>query len=255
MILINNKTELTIGPYNGTTIASGASFTVPGAIAPYISDGALLADILAERASVTFANRESFTAQAAALLMQLGQLFNTDSDGANLSRIKQAPSGWTYHLRGFEFTTSLLASLVNKDHNNQDLTDITIRFYDNSGVLLTTQEDIDSSCVKTVVDYEPTYDYYLIGGEAKTLGTPSTDTRISVIGVPDYPAPNGSKVMIQNVNMRYIASGDKVSADGRASKGLLYNNPVPHSNKIRFAVYHSVGHQVPFGIAMETFKA
>lgn len=254
MLSINNKTEITAGPYNGFTIPPNSSINIIGAVAPYISDGKLLSDIIGEKVSVTFSGKESGSATAAALLMQLGQLYNTDSDGANLSRIKQAPTGWTYQLKGFEFATALAGSLINRDHNNQNLVDITEKFYDVNGNQLTEQSDLDSSCVKTVVDFEPTYDYYLIGGEAKNLVTPTNDTRISVIGVPDYPAPHGSKVLIQNLNMRYITGSGKVSADGRASKGLLYNNPAPHTNKIRFVVHHAAGDKVNFGIVLQIYK-
>lgn len=254
MLTLNNQTTGTLGPYNGLSVPASSTANVSGAVAPYISDGTLLTDILVGKVTVTFSGKESSGPTAAALLIQLGQLINTDSDGANLSRVKQAPTGWTYQLRGFEFTTSELGSLQNKDYNNSDLTDISIKFYDSSNNELSDQTSIDSGCVKTIVDIEPTYDYYLIGGTAKTLTVPSNDTRLSVVAVPDYPAPNGSKVMVQNINMRFVGSTDKVQADGRASKGLLYNSPVPHTNKIRFVVYHVAGDKVSFGVALEMYK-
>lgn len=254
MVTLNNKTANNLGPYNGLLVPANQSANVSGAIAPFISDGVLLSDVVAGNMSVTFAGTEVLNAAAASLLMQLGQILNTDSDGANLSRVKQAPTGWTYNFRGFEFTTSTANSVVNNDPYNNPLSDAIIKFYDANGNQLTQQSDLDSSCTVTMVDMEPPYDYYLIGGEAVALTVPTDDARLSVIVAPDYPAPIGSKAVIQSVNMRYVPTGDKIYVDGRASKGLLYNNPAPHTNKLRFIIYHTVGAKYSFEIHLETYR-
>lgn len=254
MITLNNKTAGNLGPYNSVVLPANGTINVSGSVSPYIASGGLLADVLSHKVSVTYAGKESFDISAAALLMQLAQILNTDSDGAPLSRVKQAPAGWTYQLRVLEFETSNLSGLFNKTPNLHDIGDAVVKFYDANGEELTEQLDITADCVRTVLDIEPPYDYYLIGGLVKIAETPESDVRLSVIGVPDYPAPAGSKIMVQNVNMRFIGKDDKVEADGRASKGLLYNNPVPHTNKLRLMITHPAGQKHKFMLALEVFK-
>ena len=173
-----------------------------------------------------------------------------DSDNAEFSRTKQAPTGWTYQFRGFEFTTSNLSSLVNRDVSQNALGDVSIKMFD-AGAALTTDPTL---AVKTVLDFEPTYDYYIIGGLAKILVTPANDVRLSVVAVPDVPfAYGGTRVMIQSVNFKYIGSNDKVDADGRASKMLSYST-TNHTNKLRFIVSHLAGEQHSFSIFVEHYR-
>lgn len=174
----------------------------------------------------------------------------TDSDNASFSRTKQAPTGWTYQFRGIEFVTSNPSSLVNLDPNGNTLTDANIKLYDASGVLTTTS----SLAVKTVIDFEPAYDYYVIGGLSKIQVTPVNDVRLSVIAVPDVPfAYGGSRIMIQNVNFKFITSLDKIDADGRASKMLSYS-ATNHTSKLRFIVTHLAGETHSIAIYLEHYK-
>lgn len=173
-----------------------------------------------------------------------------DSDNANFSRTKQAPTGWTYQLRGLEFKTSDVTSLVNLDPNGVQLADATIKLYDSTGA----QTAIPAYAVKTVVDLEPPYDYYIIGGLAKIQTTPASDVRLSVIAVPDVPfAYGGSRIMIQNVNFKFITANDKIDADGRASKMLAYS-ATNHTSKLRFVIMHAAGDVNAIALYLEHYK-
>ena len=177
-----------------------------------------------------------------------------DVDGTKLSRNKAAPLGWTYQLKSFEFETSQLNSVYSKDQNNSDLNDVTIKFYDSDNVELTTQIAIDLSCVKTVVDIEPTFDYEVIGGLAKILIIPTVDVRLWIVAVPDIAANlGGSKVMVNGFNFRYLGQSDSVEADGRASKRLAYSATY-HTNKLRFILRHPAGHNSNILMALEMYK-
>ena len=176
-----------------------------------------------------------------------------DSDNASFSRTKEAPTGFTYQLKGFEFTTSTLSSLVSKTETNADAGDATLKFYNASGVEVT-DPTLTNTIVKTVVDLEPAYDYYIIGGLAKILATPANDVRLSVIAAPDVPfSYGGSRVMIKSVNFKYVGANDKVDADGRASKMLTYSATY-HSSKLRFIVFHNAGETHSFGVFLEHYK-
>lgn len=177
-----------------------------------------------------------------------------DSDGAPMSRTKVAPSGWNFQYRGVEFSTSTLASVVNKDGLNADLSDATLKLYKADGTLITDQGVADSDCVRTQIDIEPPYDIYIAGGKLKFVEQPTVDVRIAVIGVPDVPAQyGGSKHFVQNVNLKFISAVDGVNADGRAAKWLQYS-ATNHTNKIRFILYHPAGHKMPISTFLELYR-
>jgi len=66
-----------------------------------------------------------------------GKTSQIDSDGAQMSRTKVAPSGWNFNLRGVEFTTSVPGSVVNKDAYNVDMSDATLTLYNENGDVVT----------------------------------------------------------------------------------------------------------------------
>ena len=119
--------------------------------------------------------------------------YASDDGGAQLSRVKVAPSGWSFHYQGTEFETSRLDSIYNKDEAGDDLGFSTIKLYDAAGDEIVTQGAADTDCVKTVIDWEPTFDYYIIGGALRMPVATTEDIHAYVIGVPDIPAPNGNK--------------------------------------------------------------
>ena len=176
-----------------------------------------------------------------------------DSDGASMSRVKVAPSGWNFHLRMVEFNLSTAASLYNKDSAGTSLTDATIKLYDANNTLITAPEN-EVNCVKTVIDLEPPYDIYVAGGNVRSDTQVTSDVRVSVIAVPDVPAAyGGSKPFVQNINMKFVNNNQGVNADGRAAKWLQYSATV-HTNKLRFQFTHPAGSTLNMGITVETYR-
>lgn len=177
-----------------------------------------------------------------------------DSDKAVMSRVKVAPSGWNFQFRGIEFVTSTVGSLVNKDADMADLSDVTLKLYNTNGDLITDGPTALTDCVKTIVDVEPPYDIYVAGGKLRMITAPTEDIRLSVIGVPDIPVGSGgSKPFIQNINLKYVPVTEGVNADGRAAKWLQYNATY-HTNKIRFILNHPAGFAHPIAIFIEIYK-
>ena len=178
-----------------------------------------------------------------------------DADGARIIRPKAAKAGWTYHLCGVEFETSVLSSIYHKDVDGDDLGHTTIKFYNSSDVELTTQGDCDTSCVKTVIDFEPDFDYEIIGGTIKATSAITNDYRIWVVAVPDVTYANGgSRVMVENINLKFVDPNNGVEADGRASKYMTYDATY-HTNKLRLTVKHPAGGKEKLMIAYELYKA
>jgi hypothetical protein len=177
-----------------------------------------------------------------------------DSDSAALSRVKASSMGWTYEHQSFEFTTSQLGSM---NHKRYDLTEFgfcIVKFYkDESGTECIDQTDADANCIKTVVDWEPTHDYELIGGSANWESILSSDVYLWIVGVPDIPyAYGGTKEMIVNCCLKRYENR-VVSIDGRATKRLNYNS-IYHTNKMRFILRHPAGFKFNPQINMEFYK-
>lgn len=176
---------------------------------------------------------------------------NKDFDGDQYVRIKNSSEGYTFQARSIEFETSMLGSIHNEKYDGTDWGDATIKFYDVSDVELTIQGDIDTDCVKTVVDWEPLYDFDLIGGSIHTLVPCSSEFRLYCVAVPDIPeGSGGSKVMINGINMNFQ---DMIEVDGRTSKHMVYD-ATNHTNKMRKIIKHDAGKKCRCELIWEHFK-
>lgn len=177
-----------------------------------------------------------------------------DSDGNRIVRIKQTVSGWSFQFKSFEFTTCTLSNVVSKDYLNADANDVTIKIYNAGGTEITDQATANTDCTKTVVDFEPLYDYEIIGGMLSVITSPTSDIFLHIVAVPDLPAGSGgTKVFTQNFNTRFLGAQETLKIDGRASKRLNYNASF-HTNKIRLILYSDAGVKHRFMQSFEIFK-
>ena len=184
-----------------------------------------------------------------------------DTDNAPLSRGKVAPLGWTYQMHGIELCTSTLGSIYSKNYLGNDFSFTTLKFYELANEVESqitgdnlNQSYLDSNCIKTVIDWEPTFDYEIIGGHLLHYDTVTSDIHLWVIGVPDVPyAYGGTKQMIAGINLKYIEPKNPLIINGRASKRLSYNATY-HTNKLQFMWRHSVGYKLNLQAIMEFYK-
>ena len=178
-----------------------------------------------------------------------------DSDGTIIQKIKVTTSGWNFQLHGIEFTTCKLNSIYSKDENGNDLGFTTLRVYKADGSECLDQITADLAGVKTVVDWEPTFDYEIVGGMIKLKSLISSDVRLWVVGVPDIPFQyGGSKLFASNLNLNFITLEEGVRVDGRAAKLLSYN-PTLHTNKLRMIFTHPIAKKADIHIMFELFRA
>lgn len=176
-----------------------------------------------------------------------------DSDGSLMQRTKITTTGWHYQLHGIEFSTSQLDSVVSNKSDGTSFGFSTIKCYDVDGIELTTQETCNTSAVHTVIDWEPTHDYEIIGGILKQKTIPASDVRLWVVGVPDIPAIyGGSKPFVTNINLSYIGLEDGVRVDGRSPKYMAYSASY-HTNKLRLIFKHVAGLEHPMHMIFEMF--
>lgn len=182
-----------------------------------------------------------------------------DSDGSPLNRVKITTTGWAYQLHGVEFKTSQLDSVHEEKVDGTNYGFTTIHCYKDNGnggyTACTDQSDVDANCIKTVVDWEPTHDYEIVGGMFKQKEIPDDDIRVWVVGVPDVPEQyGGSKSFAASLNLKYFGIDEGIKVDGRAPKYMTYS-AIYHSNKIRMILKHSPGTKHDVHMTFEIFKA
>jgi hypothetical protein len=240
----------------GQVILAGTSYQIqPAQELMWANDSSILVAITAGTAVVNNGTIDIKDINAAINWLKDIVTTQVDSDNASLSRIKQAPTGYTYILKAIDFSTSTAAGLYNFDTKGNDFGDVVISFKDVTGTVLTDPAAISANCVMTIVDFEPKFDYYLIGGSVKIIQTPTTDLRMWVIMAPDIPVSyGGSKALVCNVNFKFIQPNDKVDADGRAAKQLSYS-ATNHSNKMRFIFKHNAGAVSTLALFIEYYRA
>lgn len=175
----------------------------------------------------------------------------TDSDRAQIVRVKLNTYGWHFQERCLQLTTSQANSLVNKDCYGMQKTDAVIRFYNVNNTEIFDQTDIDNSCVKTILELEPTYDYEVISATIYASEKSISPLYVGVVLAPDIPeALGGNKTVLCGANLGQKAT---YQIEGRAVKKLIYNN-VYHSNKIRTILTHDVGYKLTVNFDVDHFK-
>jgi hypothetical protein len=180
-------------------------------------------------------------------------------DGRPVVRDSCANRTTNFKLRAFSFYTSNKASRLHNVNpvTEADYGDVTITLYDAQDTVIT--DETSAVAVKTVIDWEPHYNYEVIGGFMDTpagLAGGTTDQwYISAIGVPDYPpAYFGQIDYIAEVNLEAVTA-QRVISDGRAVSYLPYRyNNMPGTNKLRFIVKHPPGAQQRFQVFIEHFQ-
>ena len=108
-------------------------------------------------------------------------LSSIDSEGVSLHSPKMAPDGWVLQGLCFDFILSKLNSLNMLNDDGTDYPHGSMLFYDVNGVPLTTQATIDSSCVQTIVVFNPDHDYVIIKGKIYFPTIPLVDLIIFTI--------------------------------------------------------------------------
>jgi len=186
-------------------------------------------------------------------------LWQYDTDGAQIVRTKAAKKGWSFWALPIEITTSAIgASVYAKDSTGTDIPGITGKIYNSSNVEITVPGLLDvnlGTCTKTVVDFEPAFDYELIGGALSINSNPAVDARVWIIGAPDIPAIyGGSREFASGINLKFLAPDSRFEIDGRVTKYVPYN-ATTHSGKLRIIVKHPAGTTINMQIIIHTYRA
>lgn len=177
----------------------------------------------------------------------------TDSDGAPITKQKIVPEGWSYQLRGFDVSTNMLNGFVSKDAWGNAKSDVSIKHYDAADIEITTQNDM-INCEKSIISFEPAYNYAIVGGLVFQDVDPAQDLWIGVVAAPDVPKIYGGSVEFgAGINLKHIGKTGSVNMDGRAPKILTYD-PVNHTSKLHVILTHAAGFSHSFHLLFEIFQ-
>lgn len=185
-------------------------------------------------------------------------LYQSDTDGAQIVRPKAAKKGWSFWAVPVEITTSTLGgTMFCQDAAGVNIPGLTCKIYNGSDAEITTAGLLNANlntCVKTVIDFEPAFDYEIVGGALRINSNPNQDIRLWIIGAPDIPAIyGGSKEFASGINLKFVSSDGEFNVDGRVTKFIKYS-AVTHQGKLRIMLKHPAGSQVNMQFVIHMYR-
>lgn len=185
-------------------------------------------------------------------------LSQLDTDGAQIVRMKAAKRGWSFWSVPIEVVTSTLgATLFCQDNAGIAIPWITAKIYDGNNAEITTAGLLNANlntCIKTVVDFEPNFNFEIIGGSLRVNSNPTQDVRLWIVAAPDIPAIyGGSKEFASGINLKFLSADNSWEVDGRVTKSVSYD-AVNHSGKLRMIIKHPAGLQVNLMFVAQLFR-
>lgn len=180
------------------------------------------------------------------------QIFPTDVDGRPEMRTAVAEPGAHYEPQCIQIKTSEIGSsgYVYEDEDGNDLGFVTCKIYNASDVEITDPLN-RLTAVKTVIDWEPTYNYSIIGAVALIPDTPAADIRMWVKGLPDVMP---TSFLSGGINLKHVGALNGLNTDGRTSKYLKYADPVPGTNKMRIILKYPILTEWSMSMIWEIYK-
>ena len=176
----------------------------------------------------------------------------TDASGRVINREAITTSGWAMHNVFLDITTSTLAAVTdnNKDGTSRNIA--SCKFYDNTNTELVagTQEELDTKCVKTVVEVNFPFDIGLMGGRFYCHNISNTMHLWATVA-PHIPAASGGSIeFVSQANLKEIG---EFIIDGRAPK-LIANDDTYLSDKWEFVITHGTGVKETIVMCYEAYK-
>ena len=185
-----------------------------------------------------------------------------DAQGRQIVRRATSNKGWHYSAITGEVQTSTLDT-YNKDFLGNDLGEVIVTLYNEEGEVITTQEEANTDCVKTVLTIQPDYDFEIIEGDIYQHTRPLVDVRLwTIAGIPDlipYIGAAAVKTFVNGLNLRFMSPDDHIESDGRSSKFMKKETEIPGlgvfpSNKFQFILKHPAGYKHDLMVILELYK-
>ena len=185
-------------------------------------------------------------------------VFPKDESNRSFTRLAITQEGWAFLAHFVEAKTSTIDSIYCEDHNGNKEPQHYCKFYNADGLVLTSQSEIDTECVRSVFTIIIGFDFEIVCGEIHQYERPTTDIRMhSLMGafMPDG-TPISVKPFVKNLNMKFKDKAKAIMTDGRAPKllrkefaGLPFD-----ANQIQIIVNHEAGVKHEFMVELEYYR-
>ena len=182
-----------------------------------------------------------------------------------------------YSPRSLDFYTCKYNSLYNRSHycgvsgndatidGSVDLGDGVMKFYDATNTLLVKgaeesneefQIRLTAGCVKTVVEFEPTFDYDVVGAKLQVRNSPTDRAYFWFVAAPDVPAEYGGNVVFMGggMNLHFFSEVETFYCDAKTVSHVVHD-AVYHSGKLAAIVKHNVGVQIGIQLILKFYSA
>jgi hypothetical protein len=184
-----------------------------------------------------------------------------DADNRLMVRHVATKTEYRYSPRSLDFYTAKHGSLYNRSHYGDgtidgapDIGDAWLKFFDASNTEIAKgneESDLDyqarltSTCTKTVMYFEPAFDYDVFGAKLQFRNIPQDRAYFWFVAAPDVPAEYGGNVVFMGggMNIAFFAEKDTFECDGKTVSTVTYDGTY-HSGKVALIVKHNVGTQI-----------
>lgn len=172
-----------------------------------------------------------------------------DMSGKPFARFAIATEGMILQCLSYNFKTADKDSFrCKKPDNSTDKGFHTFKLYDINGNETTT----NANAVLTRIDFEPPFDYEMVGGHVFQKDRPSSNIYAYLVALPDISEEYGGTHSMCGGGFNLAMIDKTYKIDGRAPK-MLYYSP-SHTNKLSFLFYHDAGFQHEIQFALEYYK-
>lgn len=175
----------------------------------------------------------------------------------NVSTIPQ----YHYTPRSLDFYTAKHKSLYNKSHYGDgtidgalDLEDAWVKYFDADNVEIVQEENesdedyqirITANCTKTILYFEPEFDYDVFGAKLQFRNIPQDRAYFWFVAAPDIPAEYGGNVVFMGggMNISFFNEKETFECDGKTCSKITYDSTY-HIGMVALIVKHNVGVQI-----------
>jgi hypothetical protein len=200
-----------------------------------------------------------------------------DAEGRQYTRNVITEPTWHYSPRSFDFYTAKRNSLYNRTHYcgaadndatidaSPDMGDAALKFYDATNTLLVQgaeESDADfqirltANCYKTVLEFEPTFNYDIMGAKLQFRNTPADRAYFWFVAAPDVPAAYGGNVVFMGggMNISFFPDRGYFECDGKSVSRVTYDGTY-HSGKVALITKHNVGVQIGVQLILQFYSS
>lgn len=190
---------------------------------------------------------------------------NSDTNGRPFVQNVIAPKGWGYIDLSFNFklnetgvNCSKLTFDVSRDLDGAtDFGGLSEEFLksDFTKIVSPVASDFTNNIRWRRIDFEPTFDYVIVGGRFSVAAPTDNHGRVWCYGAPDVPSSlGGSHPFMVEKSLTHITKDQSFIADGRTAKLMPYDATY-HTNKLTAFLNHELSESGHIEISYQMYVA